>query len=365
MINIHAIGAGGGSIAHVEGGHIKVGPSSAGALPGPVCYDKGGREPTVTDADVVLGIIDPDYFLGGRVQLNKEKAEEVIREKIAAPLNMTVAEAAAAIRTVVDSKMADLLRNLTLEKGYDPRDFVLYAYGGAGPTHCASYGSELDIEAIIVPATATVHSAYGAVASDIHYSRTLSDLMRTPPFFDQASKYIDASKISDNFNELEKVCAQGLKKNEVAEADMVFFKYVDIQYRRQTHQITIPVENGPLTPEKVDDLIVNFEKKYEELYGAGAAYREAGIEITTFRVDAVGRMPKPQPRQYGSEKSDPASAKIGERDVCFGEEGKFVQTKVYRGQDLNTGSFIDGPAILEYPGTTVVIGPRQRGKMDS
>ena len=365
MINIHAIGAGGGSIAHVEGGHIRVGPSSAGAFPGPVCYDKGGTEPTVTDADVVLGIIDPDYFLEGRVRLNKAKAEDVIREKIAEPLNMTVAEAAAAIRTVVDSKMADLLRNLTLEKGYDPRDFVLYAYGGAGPTHCASYGSELDIEAIIVPATATVHSAYGAVASDIHYSHTLSDLMRTPPFFDQASKFIDADQISDNFNELEKVCAQGLKKNGVAEDDMAFFRYVDIQYRRQTHQINIPVENGPLTPEMVDDLIENFEKKYEELYGAGAAYREAGIEITTFRIDAVGRMPKPQLRQYESEKSDPAAAKIGEREVYFGEEGKFVQTKVYRGPDINAGSIIDGPAILEYPGTTVVIGPRQRGTMDS
>jgi N-methylhydantoinase A len=170
MINIHAIGAGGGSIARVEGGHLKVGPESAGASPGPVCYGRGGSEPTVTDADVVLGIIDPDYFLGGRIRLDKAKAEAVIQEKIAGPLGMTLVEAAAAIRTVADSKMADLLRNLTLEKGYDPRDFVLYAYGGAGPTHCARYGSELNVKAIIVPATATVHSAYGAVASDIHYS---------------------------------------------------------------------------------------------------------------------------------------------------------------------------------------------------
>jgi N-methylhydantoinase A len=365
MINIHTIGAGGGSIAHVEGGHIRVGPDSAGAYPGPICYDKGGTAPTVTDADVVLGIIDPDYFLGGRVRLNKAKAETVIREKIAEPLNMTVSEAAAAVRTIVDSKMADLLRNLTLEKGYDPRDFVLYAYGGAGPTHCASYGSELDIKAIIVPATATVHSAYGAVASDIHYSHTLSDLMRTPPFFDKASKFIDASKISSNFDNLMQVCAQGLARNGVAEADMVFFRYLDIQYRRQTHQITIPVTNGLLTPEVVDDLIERFEKKYEELYGTGAAYREAGIEITTFRVDSVGRMPKPQLRQYESGKTDPSSGQIGERDVYFSKEGKFVRTKVYRGLDINAGCRVDGPAILEYPGTTVLIGPRQRGTMDS
>jgi N-methylhydantoinase A/oxoprolinase/acetone carboxylase beta subunit/N-methylhydantoinase B/oxoprolinase/acetone carboxylase alpha subunit/acetone carboxylase gamma subunit len=365
MINIHAIGAGGGSIARVEGGHLKVGPDSAGAYPGPVCYDKGGLEPTVTDADVVLGIIDPDYFLGGRLRLNKSKAETVIRDKIALPLNMTVAEAAAAIRTVVDSKMADLLRNLTLEKGYDPRDFVLYAYGGAGPMHCASYGSELDIKGIIVPATATVHSAYGAVASDIHYSHTLSDLMRTPPFFDRASNYLEASRIKANFEHLEQVCALSLAKNGVAEKDMVFFRYVDIQYRRQTHQITIPVVSGPITPASVDKMIEEFERKYEELYGAGAAYREAGIEITTFRVDAVGRMPKPALQQRKSERVDPLSTPTSEREVYFGEERKFVRTKVYRGLDINAGEAIEGPAILEYPGTTVLIGPGQRGTLDN
>ncbi len=365
MINIHAIGAGGGSIAHVEEGHLKVGPESAGADPGPVCYDKGGTEPTVTDADVVLGIIDPDYFLGGRLRLNKAKAEAAILEKIAKPLHMTVAEAAAAIRTVVDSRMADLLRNLTLEKGYDPRDFVLYAYGGAGPTHCASYGSELDIKAILVPATATVHSAYGAVASDIHFSHTLSDLLRTPPFFDKASKFLDSNRISANFDHLEQVCAQGLARNGVAEADRVFFRYVDIQYRRQTHQITVPVKTGQITPETVDDLIEVFEKKYEEIYGAGAAYREAGIEMTTFRMDAVGRMPKPELRQYGRGDTDPSSAHMGDREVYFGGDEGFVRSKVYRGLDINAGCIIEGPAILEYPGTTVVIGPRQRGAMDT
>ena len=364
MIDIHAIGAGGGSIAHVEGGHLKVGPNSAGAYPGPVCYDRGGTAPTVTDADVVLGIIDPDYFLGGRIRLNKAKAEAAIQANIAQPLNMTVAEAAAAIRTVVDSKMADLLRNLTLEKGYDPRDFVLYAYGGAGPTHCSSYGSELNIKAIIVPSTATVHSAFGAVSSDIHHSQSLSDIMRTPPFFDKASDHLDPNRMSSNFGDLKRVCAQALARNGVAEADMEFFRYVDIQYRRQTHQITVPIVADSLTPEAVDDLIDRFEKKYEELYGAGAAYREAGIEITTFRIDAVGRTPKPQLRQYELVKTEAASAQIGERDVYFREVGKFVRTKVCRGMDIRAGSRIDGPSILEYPGTTVVIGPGQRGTLD-
>ena len=240
----------------------------------------------------------------------------------------------------------------------------MFAYGGAGPAHCSNYGSELDIKAIIVPTTATVHSAYGAVASDIHYTHTLSDLMRTPPFFDQASKFLDSDKIEKNFNKLEQSCAQGLARNGVADADMVFYRYVDIQYRRQTHQITVPISNGAITPDMVDELIARFEKKYEELYGAGAAYREAGVEITTFRVDAVGRMPKPQMRQYESETKDPKSAEIGVREVYFGEEGKFIATRVYKGLDIHAGSIIDGPAILEYPGTTVLIGPGQRGTMD-
>lgn len=365
MINIHAIGAGGGSIAKVEASRLKVGPDSAGAMPGPVCYDKGGTEPTVTDADVVLGFIDPDYFLGGRIRLNKKKAEAAIREHIAEPLNISVPEAAAAIKTVVDSKMADLLRNLTLEKGYDPRDFVLYAYGGAGPVHCATYGSELGVKAIIVPITATVHSAYGALASDIHYSQTLSDLMRTPPFYEKASRHIDEKKMEENFSYLEEVCRQALSRNGVSEEEMTFLRYIDIQYRRQTHQITVPVPSDTVTPEMIDDLVEWFEKKYEELNGKGAAYREAGIEVTTFRVDAVGRMPKPQLREYRSKKGTPLSALMGERDVYFSEEGKFLQTKVYRGSDLTAGGQVDGPAILEYPGTTVVIGPQQIGKMDN
>ncbi|MDZ4246050.1 MAG: hydantoinase/oxoprolinase family protein, partial [Dehalococcoidia bacterium] len=140
MIDISSIGTGGGSIARVDGAYLRVGPYSAGAVPGPVCYGKGGTEPTVTDADVVLGYIDPDFFLGGRIKLDKEAAAAAIKEKIAGPLGISVVEAAAGIRRVSDSQMADLLRKVTLQRGHDPREFVLFAYGGAGPTHCASFG---------------------------------------------------------------------------------------------------------------------------------------------------------------------------------------------------------------------------------
>ncbi len=365
MIDIHAIGAGGGSIAHVQDGYLHVGPDSAGADPGPVCYGKGGTQPTVTDADVVLGIIDPDYFLGGKIPLYKDKAEAVIREQIAEPLGMTVAEAAASIRTVVDAKMADLLRNLTLEKGYDPRDFVLYAYGGAGPSHSSGFGSELGVKAIVVPATATVHSAFGAVTSDIHISHTFSDLMRTPPVAENASTYLDPARIAENFAQLERDANESLQKNGVLEADMTFSRFADMQYRRQTHQITIPLPNGPVTAASVESLVDNFERKYEELYGKDAAFREAGIELTSFRVDGSGAIAKPALHEYELGDADVSAAVMGQRDVYFRSAGEYVPTQVYKGDQLHAGGEIAGPAILEYPGTTVVIDPGQHGTVDN
>ena len=365
MIDIHAIGAGGGSIAHVQDGYLHVGPDSAGANPGPVCYGKGGSQPTVTDADVVLGIIDPDYFLGGKIPLYKDKAEAVIREQIAEPLGMSVAEAAAAIRTVVDAKMADLLRNLTLEKGYDPRDFVLYAYGGAGPSHSSGFGSELGVKAIVVPATATVHSAFGAVTSDIHISHTFSDLLRTPPVAENASQYLDPARISDNFAQLEEDAKGSLQKNGVADADMSFARFVDMQYRRQTHQITIPIPNGPFTQASADKLVEDFERKYEELYGEGAAFREAGIELTSFRVNGAGKIAKPALHEYALGDADVSAAVMGQRDVYFRTTGEYVPTQVYKGDQLHAGGKVAGPAILEYPGTTVVIDPGQHGTVDN
>jgi N-methylhydantoinase A len=177
-IDIRAIGAGGGSIARVESGLLRVGPESAGANPGPVCYGRGGRRVTVTDADVALGIISPDNFLGGRMRADRDAAINAIGEQIAVPLGLTVERAAAGIRGVVDAHMSDTLREVTVGRGYDPRDFVLFAYGGAGPVHCSAFAAELGVPRIVIPATSMVHSAYGALASDIHQSAERSAIMR-------------------------------------------------------------------------------------------------------------------------------------------------------------------------------------------
>ncbi len=362
MIDIASIGTGGGSIARVDGGYLRVGPLSAGAVPGPVCYGKGGAEPTVTDADVVLGFIDPDYFLGGRIKLNKEAATRAIEEKVARPLGISTIEAAAGIRRVSDSQMADLLRKVTLQRGHDPRDFVLFAYGGAGPTHCSAYGSELGVKSIIVPITATVHSAYGAVASDLQYSFDLSDFMRTPPFFDIASKYLDAGKINANFRTLEDKAIKALIENNIKREDIVLKRSVGMRFRRQTHEIPVPAGNGDLTAADVDGLVASFEKLYEDRYGQESGFKEAGIELTTFSLNATGRTPKPKLREVPSHSADASAALKGERRVYFGKE--FVVTKVYDGLKTLAGNAIPGPAMIEYPGTTVAIGPGQRGAVD-
>lgn len=360
---IETLGAGGGSIARVVDENLKVGPDSAGAVPGPVCYDKGGREPTVTDADVVLGIIDPDFFLGGRIRLDARKARRAIEEQVAKPLGLSVLQAAAGIRQVIDQRMADLIRRVTLERGYDPQDFVLYAYGGAGPTHCASFGKELHVSQIVVPLTASAHSAFGAVASDIHHSFLLSYLMRTPPFFDRASRYLDPRKMEAVFGTLETKGRKTLLKNGVARRDMKFHRYVQMRYRRQTHEVPVPVTNGRFSRSAVEELVARFEAEYETRYGPGSQYREAGLEVTTFRIEAVGRKANPHLWARGTSKGKKVKSS-GSREVYFYEAGRALSTEVYPGSRLPPGQEIKGPAILEYAATTVLIEPGQRVRID-
>jgi N-methylhydantoinase A len=370
MLNITAIGSGGGSIAHVKSGYLFVGPQSAGAVPGPVCYDKGGTEPTVTDADLVLGYLDPDYFLGGRIKLNKATARERIKQQIADPLGLSVEEAAAGIRFVVDNKMSDLLRTLTIEKGYDPREFALFAYGGAGPTHCCTYGSELNVQEIVVPVTATAHSAYGALSCDLHRAYELSDLMRTPANFKKASDHLEVDRCNRNFEALEQQGHEFLEEASEGgvlgdRAGMNFRRYVDVRYRRQVHELLIPVPAGPLSAESIDAIVAAFEEKYEELYGKGAAYREAGVEFTTFRVDANLGLKNPDPKRYPvPADASLEDAAVGERRVYSIESRDFSMVRIFNGSKLYPGASVEGPAIIEHPGTTIVIGAGQVGVID-
>jgi N-methylhydantoinase A len=360
MIDITAVGSGGGSIATVEDGLIRVGPESARAFPGPVCYGRGGTRATVTDADLVLGIIDADRFLGGRMKLDRAGAEAAIKEQIADPLGINVPAAAAGIRRIVDSQMADTLRELTIGRGHDPRDFTLYAYGGAGPMHCAGYGAELGVARIVVPATSMVQSAYGALASDVHHSAERSFLMRGGGGQMPASQGLDPEAISEQFAALEVLCLEALATNGIALEMTDLARSVDIRYRRQTHELIIPAASGPIGAAWIDDLVRRFEITYEDTYGQGAGFREAGIELTTFRVDAVGRRPKPELALAATN----GLAKTEEREVYDPATGDYVATSVADWTALATDQQILGPAVLEHPTTTVYVGSDQQAQVD-
>jgi N-methylhydantoinase A len=360
VIDIRAIGAGGGSIARVEGGLLRVGPDSAGAVPGPVCYGRGGGLITVTDADLVLGIVSPDNFLGGRMKLDLGAATEAMRQQIAKPLGMSVEEAAAGIRRVVDGHMADTLREVTIGRGHDPRDFVLLAYGGAGPTHCIGYGAELGVPRILIPATSMAHSAYGALASDIQQSAERSLVLRAGGGTRDPWDGLDCDSINAVFAELEERCLAAIEQSGFARGQAELSRSIDMRYRRQTHDLMVPVADGPLTPAATRRLVELFEESYEAVYGKGAGFRFAGIELTTFRVVAVGRTRKPSVRKPSATGTPPSQR----RRIFEPTTLKWTEAEILQWLDMPAGHRVSGPAVVEHPETTVYIGPSQSARLD-
>jgi N-methylhydantoinase A len=361
VINIRAIGAGGGSIARVEAGLLRVGPDSAGAVPGPVCYGRGGRLATVTDADLVLGILSPDNFLGGRMKLDLAGATAAISEQIAAPLGMSVEAAAAGIRRVVDGHMADTLREVTIGRGHDPRDFVLLAYGGAGPAHCVGYGADLGVPRILIPATSMAHSAYGALASDIQQSAERSLVMRAGGGTRDPWDGLDFDGINAVFAELEARCLAAMEQSGFSRAQSELTRTVDMRYRRQTHDLMVPVPDGAVTAARARTLVEVFETTYEAVYGKGAGFRFAGIELTTFRVVANGRTQKPSIRKP----SAVTAPKPGRRRVFEPTTLASTEAAVFQWLDMPAGFGVTGPAVVEHPETTVYVGPDQTARLDA
>ena len=360
MIDIRAIGAGGGSIARAENGLLRVGPESAGANPGPVCYGRGGTRATVTDADVTLGIISADNFLGGKMRADRDAAIDAIREQIAEPLGLSIEQAAAGIRRVVDAHMSDTLREVTVGRGYDPREFVLFAYGGAGPVHCASFAADLGVPRIVIPATSMAHSAYGALASDIHQSVERTSVMRGGGGAADPWTGLDPKAIGAIFTELEVACLRRVEAAGVAKADADIFRTVDMRYRRQTHDIVVPFPSGPVSQSTIASAVDLFEKTYEALYGKGSGFRQAGIELTTFRVEGLGRTKKPVPH-HPATSGKPASKT---RPIFDTASNGWIDTPVWQWQDLPIGEKITGPAMIEHPQTAVHVAAGQVAVVD-
>lgn len=354
-IKVTAIGAGGGSIARIHAGQLTVGPESAGAVPGPACYMRGGVEPTITDADLVLGIIDPAFFLGGQMELDAELARKAVQDHIAVPLGLSVEEAAAGIKEVANNQMADLLRRVTTRVGYDPRDFTLVAYGGAGPTHAHQYAPAAGIRRIVVPSTASVHSAFGAVSADPRRSFSLAFGQHAPARFRKASDHVSAQALTAAFESLDEACRKGLGEG------VQIKRMIGMRFRQQVHQIEVDMPNSVLAPVDIDSAVDRFEALYEQIYGRGTALRNSGVEFTTIRVE--GTRPLAIPALRAEPGRATTAEAVGARRVYFYRKG-FHDLPVYRWTDLAAGSCIQGPAIVERPDTTIVVGLEQRAHIE-
>jgi N-methylhydantoinase A len=359
-VAIDTIGAGGGSIASVQNGHLRVGPESAGASPGPACYGAGGTEPTVTDADVVLGLVNPDHFLGGRIRLDAKLARKAIKEKIADPLGLSVEDAAEGVKRIIDSRMSDLVRQATVYRGYDPRDFVLVAYGGAGPVHASSYGADLGVDKIVVPRTASILSAHGILLSDLVVTRERAASLICPAGTDAFSDHIRAEVLNQEFESLERSARESLEAQGVGISDIRYERYVDVRFRPQIFDMSIDIAKYPFQKSDVDALIERFITTYEARFGTGSAFRAAGIEISAFRVVARAVLDRSAQAHSAAAKEGPATQ--SKRGIYT--DGAWRDAVVYAEGAIRPGFAFDGPAIVEFDDTTLVVHRGQRGVVD-
>lgn len=359
MMKVATIGSGGGAIAWLDpGGNLRVGPRSAGATPGPACYGQGGTEPTVSDANLILGILNPDYFLGGSKKLDMELARQAIKAKIADPLGMSIEDAAAAVFEIQNAQTADLVRTVVVGAGHDPRDFVMYAFGGAGPVHCAAYGADLGVKEVLVPLgqTAAVFSAYGLATSDVVLSAELSDPANFP---------VDAETMERNFAQLEEEVSRRLEAQNVEFQSISLMREADIRYTMQIFEVPTPVPSGQIDDRAVQVIADNFEERYASLYGAGTGFREAGLQVITYRVFGTGILPfKPElPKHDTKGGSSGPIAKETRRAMLDGRSG-WMEVPVFDYSVLGAGSKLSGPSIVEAQTTTVVVPPGTSAVVD-
>ena len=349
------IGAGGGSIAFIDDkGLLKVGPRSAGSQPGPACYGFGGGEPTVTDADLTLGYLDPGYFLGGEMALNARAATEAIDSRIARPLGIDTVKAAEGIHNVVNANMADASRTYASEQGRDLRPYALVSFGGAGPTHAYELARLLHMKKIICPFGSGVTSAFGLLAS--------------PKSFEVAQSYVarldgaDWDQISSMLNAMEARAREMLVAAGVLEGDMEFVRTAQMRYSGQGHVVTVPIPGGTLSSDAYGELVDAFNDTYDLLFKRHLA--RAPIECVTWRVTARSQTPRPAIRFSAMSSSRYPGGVKGRRKVYVIEQEEFVDCPVMDRYSLQPGTAFDSPAVVEERECTVWVGPRARAVVD-
>ncbi len=354
MLDIHTVGAGGGSIATVDsGGLLKVGPRSAGALPGPVCYGHGNTEPTVTDANVVLQTLNPTHLLGGRMAVRKDLARQAIAG-LADRLGFDVMTTAQGIISVVTANMARAIRVISVQRGHDPRDYALAAFGGAGPLHAARLARALDISSIVVPRNPGILCAMGLLLTDLRADFATTRLQTLAP--------AALPEIERGFAGLGRQAEAWFAAERIAPEAQRLSRTVDMRYAGQNYELSVPVQDGPVTAATLDRLADGFAEAHRRMYGFVA--EDEPVQLVTLRMAATGVVEKAafQPR---TERGSDASAAIsGTREVWLPEAGGFVSCPVYDRDRLDAGHRIPGPAIVEQMDTTTVILPDMVGRVE-
>ena len=355
MLDIHTVSAGGGTIARIDAvGALQVGPDSAGADPGPVCYDRGGENITITDANMTTGVLHPDHFLGGRMKLNKEKAEVLLQEKIAKPLKLDTLEAADGILNIINVKMEEAIKAVSSQRGYDIRDFTLVAFGGGGPMHAGRMALDLGIPTVLIPFTPGVHSALGLLMSDVKHDYVRSKLA--------GLEELELDELNGLFAQLVNQAKADLHAEGFHDHEIKIEPYLDLRYAGQGYELTVPCPMPPLTKQDLGLMRGRFDTVHEQ--NSGHKAETEPVELVSLRLISLGLVPqaKLSPGKITGRKVE--EARTGARDVFFGKEHGVLRTDVYHREPLEPGHIIVGPAIVEQLDTTTVIHPEQQAQVD-
>jgi N-methylhydantoinase A len=342
------MGAGGGSIGWLDaGGMLRMGPQSAGADPGPACYGKGGTLPASTDANLVLGYLDPGYFAGGRMRLSADAAREAIRVHIAEPMGLSVEDAAAGMFRVVCNNMAQGVREVTIKRGWDPREFPFVAAGGAGPIHSCQICNELEIPLQIVPRESSVLCAMGMLLSDLRH-----DFVRT---FVSTLATLDWARLAALVEDMVAEGDRQLEVERIPPARRRFAVKLDCRYVKQYHEVGVEVPREAIRSRDAAAIASGLHREHNRLYGYSLEHENAPIEIINVRVEAQGSVDKPHHPEEAWSDEDPSAALKGRRDAYVPEDGAFRRVPVYDGHRLRCGQRIAGPAIVEQVTTSIVL----------
>ena len=356
MMDIFEVGTGGGSIARVElGTSLRVGPRSAGSMPGPVCYGRGGEEPTVTDANLILGRLDEHNFLGGEMPLFLDKAKQALENKIAKPLNLNITKAADGILRIAVTQMSHAVKAVTTERGLDAGSFTMVVYGGAGPLHASAIAREIGIRKVLIPYAPGYFSAYGMLFSDLRYDYVRSVFRRLDS--------LSFDEIEEIYKGMEDEGRAAISASQIRPEELVFERAADMRYFGQEHAVTVDLPQENFARKDRNSIKAHFDEVHKIRYGTSAPKEPA--DIVSLRVTVLGRMRKPPRNEVPEGGNQPDEKALRTfKPVYFRSAGDYVSTPVYRRDLLKNGNMFDGPALVEEHASTTVVQPGDSVKVD-